>query len=63
MNTIATKRIYRDYKHYYNSNLAEQGIYCIMDEENMSIMRAMIVGPTDTPYEGGCYYFLFQFRH
>lgn len=61
MNTIATKRIYKDYKNYYNSNLSDQGIYCIMDEENMSIMRAMIVGPKDTPYEGGCYYFLFQF--
>lgn len=61
MNTIATKRIYRDYKNYYNSNLSDQGIYCIMDEDNMSIMRAMIVGPKDTPYEGGCYYFLFQF--
>ena len=61
MNTIATKRIYKDYKNYYNSNLADQGIYCIMDEENMNIMRAMIVGPKDTPYEGGCYYFLFNF--
>lgn len=61
MNTIATRRIYKDYKNYYNSDLSDQGIYCIMDEENMNIMRAMIVGPKDTPYEGGCYYFLFNF--
>lgn len=61
MSGLATKRIYRDYKQYYNSNLAEQGIYCIMDETDINIMRAMIVGPKDTPYEGGCYYFLFRF--
>ena len=61
MSSIASKRIYKDYKNYYNTNLAEQGIYCIMDETDIHLMRAMIVGPKDTPYEGGCYYFLFRF--
>lgn len=61
MNSLSTKRIYKDYKKYYDSDLSSLGIYCIMDEEDITMMRAMIVGPKDTPYEGGCYYFLFRF--
>ena len=61
MTAIATKRIFKDYKEYHDSNLSQDGIYCIMDEDNMYQMRAMIMGPEDTPYEGGIYYFLIQF--
>ena len=63
MSSIASKRIYKDYKNYYNTNLAEQGIYCIMDETDIHLMRAMIVGPKDTPYEGGVLLFLISFSN
>jgi baculoviral IAP repeat-containing protein 6 len=32
-------------------------IFVRVDPSNMSVMRAMIIGPKDTPYENGCFIF------
>ena len=61
MSSLCTKRIYADYKNYLNSTLPSEGIYCVMNEENILKMNIMIVGPRDTPYEGGCYFFSLEF--
>lgn len=58
----AVKRMHRDIRDYLRSkSLNEQGIFCIFDEEDIFRVRAMIVGPDDTPYYGGYYFFDMQF--
>lgn len=51
------RRIFTDIKAFKKSNLEEQGIYCDFDEKNVYKVRAMIIGPKDTPYENGYYFF------
>ena len=58
--SLSVKRLMRDYKYVKNENLEEQGLYCIMNEENIYEIKAMVVGPKDTPYEGGFYFFLLK---
>ena len=58
---LSIKRIFKDYENYKESDLQEQGLYCILDENNMYNMKAMVVGPKDTPYEGGFYFFTLKF--
>ena len=58
---LSARRILKDYKNYKASSLDKDGVYCIMDESNFYEMKAMIVGPKDTPYEGGFYFFLLKF--
>jgi ubiquitin-conjugating enzyme E2 Z len=41
--------------------LIEQGIYYIHDDTDMMKGYAMIVGPSDTPYFGGFYFFELQY--
>ena len=38
-----------------------KGIFYIHDDTNMLAGKAMIIGPPDTPYEGGYYFFKFLF--
>lgn len=35
-----------------------EGIFVIPDEENVTLLHALIIGPEGTPYEGGFFYFL-----
>lgn len=59
---IALKRIMRDLKEINtDESHAKNGIYISYDESNLSMVRAMIIGPKDTPYEGGFYLFEFRF--
>ena len=37
------------------------GIFYVHDDSNILAGRAMIIGPPDTPYEGGYYFFKFTF--
>ena len=41
--------------------LEESGIYFYYDESNMNIIYAMILGPSDTPYDKGFYFFKFEY--
>jgi len=58
----ALKRIInKDIKEIANQNLNSHGIYVQFDEENMLKVRAMIVGPKDSLYEGGFLFFNIKF--
>ncbi|MFY7728005.1 MAG: ubiquitin-conjugating enzyme E2 [Flavobacterium sp.] len=54
-------RLMRDIKQIVKHPLTEQGIYYVHDDTDMMKGYAMIVGPSDTPYFGGFYFFEFEF--
>lgn len=41
--------------------LANSGIYFKYDESNINIIHALIMGPSNTPYEKGFYFFKFEY--
>lgn len=53
------KRIANDVKYIYNNKI--DGVYYKHDEENLLLGRAMIIGPKNTPYSFGFYFFEFNF--
>ena len=59
MSSLAIKRISADIKNIRRNNLDEQNIYVSVNEENIFKIKAMIIGPKDTPYENGFYFFEF----
>lgn len=62
--TDATKkRLIRDITEIYKNPLNDQGIFYIHDDTNMLKGYAMIIGPKDTPYEHGFYFFEFDFPY
>lgn len=50
-------RLLRDVKQVIKNPLTENGIYYTHDDEDMLKGYALIVGPSDTPYFGGFYFF------
>jgi len=50
-------RLLKDVKHIIKNPLTEQGIYYIHDDTDMLKGYAMIIGPSETPYFGGFYFF------
>lgn len=61
---IATKRIIRDVTNVMSTSaatLATAGIYYKADESNVYHGTALLVGPADTPYFGGYYFFSVDF--
>ena len=61
MSQKSTRRILNDIKQYNNSDLKDNGIYVIFNEDNIYNCKAMIVGPKDTPYAYGYYFFDINF--
>lgn len=61
MNNFITKetisRLLKDVKHIIKYPLADNGIYYIHDDEDILKGYALIIGPEDTPYYGGFYFF------
>jgi ubiquitin-protein ligase len=61
MTTIISKdtisRLLKDVKHIFKNPLTENGIYYIHDDADMMKGYALIIGPSDTPYFGGNYFF------
>ena len=61
MNTIISKdtitRLLKDVKHIFKNPLTDNGIYYIHDDSDMMKGYALIIGPSDTPYFGGNYFF------
>ena len=51
----------RDIKTYKEGELDKVGIYCDFDESNIKNVKALIIGPEDTPYEKGFYLFDINF--
>ena len=62
-NFLAQKRIQTDIKQYYKSDLNSVGIHCHINEDNIKNVKAMIIGPKDTPYENGFYFFDINFEN
>ena len=57
------KRLAKDVKDLIKNPLIDNGIYYAHDENNILKGYALIIGPPDTPYAGGYYYFMFQYPH
>lgn len=56
-------RLLKDVKHIIKNPLTDQGIYYIHDDSDMLKGYAMIVGPSETPYFGGFYFFEFTYPY
>ena len=54
-------RLVKDVKNIIKNPLIDQGIYYIHDDIDMLKGYAMIVGPYETPYFGGFYFFEFNY--
>ena len=54
-------RLLKDVKQILKNPLTENGIYYIHDDTDMMKGYALIIGPTDTPYFGGNYFFEFTY--
>lgn len=65
MSTFITKdtmnRLMKDIKYIIKNPLTDQGIYYIHDDSDMLKGYAMIVGPNETPYFGGFYFFVINY--
>ena len=51
------KRLVKDVKELIKTPLTSHGIYYKHNNEDMLRGQAMIIGPSDTPYEHGYYFF------
>lgn len=60
---ITQKRLIRDITDLYKNPLTDQGIYYNHDDSNMLKGYAMIIGPKDSLYEDGFYFFEFTFPY
>lgn len=60
MSNISTRRILSDINSLNSHPLDNEGIYWHLDEDNIYNFKALIIGPKDTPYEGGFYFFEFN---
>jgi len=56
-------RLLRDVKNIIKNPLIDNGIYYVHDDEDLLKGYAMIVGPSETPYFGGFYFFEFHFPY
>ena len=57
----ATKRISQDIQNVLQDDIRNQGIFYEYNESDISEGTALIIGPSDTPYEGGFYFFSIKF--
>jgi len=57
------KRLAKDVKDIIKTPLTDNGIYYVHDENDILKGYALIIGPPDTPYSGGYYFFKFQYPH
>jgi ubiquitin-protein ligase len=61
MNSENVSRLLKDVRQIMKNPLNQNGIYYEHDEENMMKGYALIIGPSETPYFGGFYFFQFEF--
>jgi ubiquitin-protein ligase len=54
-------RLIKDVKQIIKNPLTDNGIYYVHDDDDILNGYAMIIGPKDTPYFGGYYFFEFKF--
>jgi ubiquitin-protein ligase len=63
INRETIQRLLKDVKQMIKHPLTDNGIYYVHDESDMMKGYALIMGPSDTPYFGGYYFFKFDFPH
>ena len=56
-------RLLKDVRNIIKNPLTDNGIYYIHDDEDMLKGYALIIGPEDTPYYGGYYFFELKFPY
>jgi ubiquitin-protein ligase len=61
MATVAVKRILSDIRKLQASNLERDGIFFQYNESNIMNIKALIIGPSETVYENGYYFFDLKF--
>ena len=59
--TETIRRLLRDVRQIIKHPLTDNGIYYSHDENDIIKGYAMIIGPSDTPYFGGFYFFKFDY--
>ena len=57
MSNLATKRIIADIKNIKRNELEKQNIHVFVEDDDIFKMKALIIGPEDTPYANGFYFF------
>lgn len=55
------KRLVKDVSEIYKNPLVDHGIHYVHDDEDMLLGYALIIGPKDTIYQYGYYFFEFNF--
>ena len=55
------QRLLKDVRNIIKNPLTDQGIYYIHDDEDILKGYALIIGPEETPYFGGFYFFEFSY--
>jgi ubiquitin-protein ligase len=58
-----TMRLLKDVKHIFKNPLTDNGIYYVHDDTDMMKGYALIIGPSDTPYFSGNYFFEFTYPY
>jgi ubiquitin-conjugating enzyme E2 Z len=61
MNNLGFKRLSIEIKKFHESQSVIPGIYINYDPENIFSIKALIIGPEDTPYQYGNYLFKLNF--
>ena len=56
-------RLLKDVRQIMTNPLSDNGIYYVHDDEDVLQGYAMIIGPSDTPYFGGFYFFKFKYPY
>ena len=54
---ISVKRIMKDLKDLEKNNLNSHGIYHQIHDDDIYHLKVLMIGPSDTPYEDGFYFF------
>jgi len=61
ISSYSVKRLIKDVRNINKNPLTDNGIYYNHDDDNMLKGYALIIGPEDTPYEKGFYFFELNF--
>jgi ubiquitin-conjugating enzyme E2 Z len=59
--SLTSKRLLKDIIDIYKHPLTEHGIYYKHDDTDTTIGHGMIIGPSNSPYEHGFFFFKFEF--
>jgi len=59
MTTESRKRLIKDFKQL--TNLQQTGVFASPQENNMMLWEAIIFGPEDTIWDGGCFKLFLEF--